>query len=99
MAIKDEKADKAKEAARDREEDVEAEEAEPVKKMVVKAAGKLAKKRPDGGYPVALWERDPSHPDGEIWISGPGEVEVGVTPEVSRLLREGVLVEAKAAGK
>lgn len=50
--------------------------------------------KPDGGHPVALYERNASHPDGEAFVAGDKPVKVAVTPEVSRLMRDGVLVEA-----
>ena len=54
------------------------------------------KPRADSGYPTALWERDAAHPNGEVFIAGDKPVQVGVTAEVSRLLRDGVLVKADA---
>ena len=49
---------------------------------------------PDGGHKIALFERDPSHPNGEAFISGPEPVEVGKTPGVVAALRSGAIVEA-----
>lgn len=43
---------------------------------------------------VALWEKDPAHPDGEVFIaSGTGRHEVARTPAVLRALAEGRLIE------
>lgn len=41
---------------------------------------------------VALWERHPAHPGGEVWLTGPGEFKVAVTPAVEARLRNGRLV-------
>jgi len=44
---------------------------------------------------VALWERDPSHPNGEAFV-GPGEtVEVAKTGAVASRLAAGILKEGK----
>ena len=47
---------------------------------------------------VALWERHPAHPGGEVWLIGAGEFDVAATPAVEARLRSGslVLVEATA---
>ncbi len=43
---------------------------------------------------VKLWERHPSHPNGEIFISGNGRtVKVAHTTEVAKRIRTGVLVQ------
>jgi len=42
---------------------------------------------------VALWERDPAHPGGEVFIAGPGEHEVGETAAVKARLKDGWLVK------
>jgi hypothetical protein len=42
---------------------------------------------------VALWERHPDHPTGEVWIVGDGtQHEVALTPRVVSLLKSGVLI-------
>lgn len=42
---------------------------------------------------VALWERHPDHPTGEVWIVGDGtQHEVALTLRVVSLLKSGVLV-------
>jgi hypothetical protein len=43
---------------------------------------------------VALWERDPAHPGGEVFIAGNGgpAVRVARTPAVLRALALGLLV-------
>lgn len=46
---------------------------------------------------VALWERHPEHPDGEVFLSGPGTYEVAVTPAVEARLRNGRLVKVETA--
>ena len=46
---------------------------------------------------VALWERHPLHPNGEVFIKGEETAQVGVTPEVNKRLRKGTLV--KVSGK
>lgn len=49
--------------------------------------------KPDGGFPVALYERNAKHPnEGFAFVAGDKPVRVAVTPEVSRLLRDDVLV-------
>lgn len=50
-----------------------------------------------GGYRTALYERHPAHPGGEVYIAGPGVVEVAQTPDVMarlapRLQEGGALV-------
>ena len=47
---------------------------------------------PDMGT-VALGERHPDHPEGEVFIVGRGEVEVALTPAVASRLQRGELVE------
>lgn len=47
------------------------------------------------GDRVALWERHPSHPGGEAFVAGSKPVQVAATPQVSRLIRAGVLVEVE----
>lgn len=48
---------------------------------------------------VALWEKHPSHPDGEVFIAGTAVVEVAKTPDVLERLSRGVLVEVTKTGK
>lgn len=48
---------------------------------------------------VALWERHPAHPGGEVWLSGPGEFEVALTPAVDTRLRRGLLLAVEAAAE
>lgn len=50
----------------------------------------------DGSSKVALWEKDARHPGGEAYIAGDKPVEVGETAQVSKLLRDGVIVKASA---
>lgn len=42
---------------------------------------------------VALWERDPRHPDGEVFITGDQPVKVARTSAVAARLNSGSLVE------
>lgn len=42
---------------------------------------------------VALWERHPDHPNGEVFIVGEDEYEVAETPQVKALLKRDILVE------
>ena len=51
---------------------------------------------PDSGR-VALWERHPAHPGGEVWLAGAGEYDVAATPAVAARLRNGTLVQVGAA--
>lgn len=62
----------------------------------------------DGAQKVALWEVDPAHPGGEVFVAAhvnaDGEVvnepvEVGRTAAVGRKLADGELVEVPAALK
>ncbi len=46
---------------------------------------------------VALWERHPDHPAGEIFLAGPGEFEVAPTQAVEARLRSGDLVLVEPA--
>lgn len=55
-----------------------------------------------GGATVALWERHPDHPNGEVFLYGDAVFEVALTPAVEARLRSGVLElveEAAAAAK
>jgi hypothetical protein len=42
---------------------------------------------------VALWERHPAHPGGEVFIAGERAVDVAGTAAVQRALKDGRLVE------
>lgn len=46
---------------------------------------------------VALWERHPDHPGGEVFLAGAGVFEVAATPAVEARLRKGVLVAVEEA--
>jgi len=46
---------------------------------------------------VALWERHPAHPGGEVFIAGAGEFEVAATPAVEARLRNGRLVQVETS--
>lgn len=49
---------------------------------------------------VALWERNPAHPGGEVFVAGDLVVQVALTPEVQTRLNNGLLllVETAPAG-
>jgi hypothetical protein len=47
----------------------------------------------DGGAQVALYETDPNHPNGEVFIAGEGTFEVAETSAVARAISEGRLVK------
>lgn len=47
----------------------------------------------------ALWERDPAHPDGEVFVSGEQTFQVALTAFVQRKLKTGDLVEVKTEPK
>jgi len=51
------------------------------------------KPKEDGGNTNILWEKDARHPKGEVLIAGRKPVEVGVTPAVSQLLRDGKIIK------
>lgn len=46
---------------------------------------------------VALWERHPDHPAGEVFLAGDGIFEVAATPAVEARLRKGRLVLVEPA--
>lgn len=46
---------------------------------------------------IALWERNPAHPTGEVLITGEQAFEVGDTPAIRAALRLGTLVKAGEA--
>jgi hypothetical protein len=46
---------------------------------------------------VALWERHPAHPGGEVWLIGAGEFDVAATPAVEARLRDGRLIPVEPA--
>lgn len=45
---------------------------------------------------VALWERHPGHPNGELFVAGPAPVQAAKTATVLRKLGSGALVEVAA---
>ncbi len=47
-----------------------------------------------GGGQVALWERHPDHPGGEVFLAGNGVFDVALTPAVESRLKSGKLVKA-----
>ena len=49
------------------------------------------------GKKVALWERHPSHPGGEVFVVGDRVVEVALTTGVQTALRDGRIVEVEEA--
>lgn len=51
----------------------------------------LLPERDDGGFPVALYEQDAAHPDGEAFVAGPDPVEVARTGLVNRRISEDAL--------
>lgn len=53
----------------------------------------------DGSFPVAVWERDEAHPDGEAFVAGPTEVEVGKTYAVTSALQKGEIEVVGAVPK
>lgn len=53
----------------------------------------------DGSTPVALWEKNPAHPDGEVFITGDKTFEVAETSEVMGALRDERLVKVEKSGK
>jgi len=42
-----------------------------------------------GGFPVALWERDAAHPDGEVFIAGTEVVKAAPTAGVTAAIHAG----------
>lgn len=69
------------------------------------------KKRPDGSYPLAIFDRDARHPapknadgkdigsGGEAWVAGEKEVEVFPTPAIIQALRNERIVEVGGSSK
>lgn len=59
----------------------------------------------DGSSPVALWEKNPAHPDqdngakGEIFVTGDKTFQVAETPEVLGALRDERIVKVDAPKK
>jgi hypothetical protein len=47
----------------------------------------------DGSAQVAFWEKDPAHPEGEVFVAGDEEVTVGRTGPVLGAIGDGRLVE------
>lgn len=45
---------------------------------------------------VALWERHPDHPFGEVFVAGAGVVEVACTAAVINALAKGEIVEVES---
>lgn len=54
----------------------------------------LVKSAKDGNQ-VALWDRHPDHPGGEIFVSGPAVVEAAETPGVLRALADKRIVQVQ----
>lgn len=48
---------------------------------------------------VILWEKNPIHPDGEVFVTEGNQATVGVTPAVTALLKAGLLFEVKVERK
>jgi hypothetical protein len=55
--------------------------------------------RDDDGWPVALYEQDDAHPDGEAYVAGPDPVEVARTGLVNRRISEGALEIGEGASQ
>lgn len=49
------------------------------------------KQEPDGGGRVALWERNPAHPGGEVFVASDTPVEAALTLEVVKAIQDGKL--------
>ena len=86
--------DRERTSRRGAHNDDDAEETAPKKKKVelIKVKSKV-KESPTGGAPVALHEKHPDHPGGEVFVYGDNEFEVARTAEVSRAIAEGRLAE------
>jgi hypothetical protein len=54
------------------------------------------KPKPGDGHTVVLWEIDPLHSGGEVYVAGPTPVEAVLTPAVKKLLIEGQIEEVAA---
>lgn len=77
-----------------KDEAAEAAKPQPEKVETIKAKSALKPTR-DSGNPIALWEVDPQHPEGEIFIAGDAVVEVAKTPAVMKALADNRIVEVK----
>lgn len=64
-----------------------------MKKVFIKSNLPDAK---DGSHPLALWEKNENHPEGEIWVAGDVVVEAALTPEVIAAIRNEKVVEVDA---
>lgn len=65
--------------------------APPEEKLKTIKVRSLLPPKKDGGAQVALYEVDPNHPDGEVYIAGKGTFEVAETSAVNRALADGKL--------
>ena len=45
---------------------------------------------------VGLWDRNPAHPNGEVFVAGEGEFEVGDTSEVRLAIAQKRIVEVRS---
>lgn len=57
------------------------------------------KARANGEHPVALWEQNVAHPDGEAYVAGDKPVEVALTPAVVQKIRNDELIEVDTPPK
>lgn len=61
-------------------------------------SGYINVKGPGNDNKVILWERDPKHPNGEIFVVNDGETyKVAETPDVKRRIGDGRLVVVETA--
>jgi hypothetical protein len=60
-------------------------------------SGDMLHLQPTGGHPVALWEKHPAHPAGEVLVSGSRPVRVARTERVVEKLRAEELVQVADA--
>lgn len=52
----------------------------------VKSCLKPSGNDPQAAGPVALWEKDPAHPDGEVFVAGDKPVQVAMTSAVEEAI-------------
>lgn len=68
--------------------------------ITVKGKREKADIDPQEGNPVIFSEKDPSHPNGEIFIADDGNTyKVGETAAIKRLIHEGQLVKVSGSSE
>jgi hypothetical protein len=66
----------------------------PFRARIVKVKSQLGQEA-DGGHPIALWDKNKAHPNGEVFVAGPAIVEVAMTLAVFKAIKDGKIVVVK----